>query len=111
MNAAEHARGKFLLQFSHAPPQQVGFRTHMQTHVIIGRFNPVNLGNLYEQNSSDTLDHDALRYGRRLSSVHDLLFRALEGALEAGVVEGFQKIIERSRLERAQRILVIGSYE
>src|ERR1700677_1623415 len=101
MDAAEHARRKSQLQFGHAPPQHVRSGSDMQTGVIVGRFNPVNLGNLYEQDSSGTLDHDALRYRGHLSCVRDLLFRALEGALEAGVVEGLQKIIERSRLECA----------
>jgi hypothetical protein len=46
-----------------------------------------------------------------VATVCELLFGAVERAMEAGIVEGFQEIVEGSCFEGAQGILIVGGNE
>src|SRR6516165_11360250 len=60
MNANELLSRKFLLDFPHGAPRQVRSLSHMQTHVIRGRFQPVDLRQPQKQQPALGLDHQAI---------------------------------------------------
>src|SRR5579859_805131 len=107
------------------------FCPDVQAGIIVGRLDPVDLGDFDEANFSRVLDDDALKPpgsrffagARRLSldavftpavltSIEpNSLLRALQRQLEARVVERLQQVVERSRGEGAKRVLIVGGDE
>src|SRR5579871_926205 len=84
---------------------------NVQADIIIGGFDPIDIGDRQEQNLTSVFDRYSFRLrGRRLPG-SDVLFGTVQGALEASVVEWFQQIVESACLECAQSVLVVGSHE
>ena len=115
MHAAEQVRIQILLQFGHASAQQMSFCSNVQASVVIGGFDPIDLGSLQEANFSSAPDYDALEArgskGLTILNRPDSLLRPVEGQFKPGVVERLEQIVECSRFESPQRILVVGSHE
>src|SRR5271163_5280738 len=86
-------------------------RSYMQASVIVGGFDPVNLGDFHECDPAGTLDGQTLHLSRQISAMDDLLLGTVEGPIESRIVEGLQQVIERPRLESAQCIMVICGHE
>src|SRR5215469_3700183 len=59
MNAAELLRVEILFEICHAAPHQMAPRTDVQTGVVIGSFNPIDLGGSHERDCSGTPDDHA----------------------------------------------------
>src|ERR1700691_551939 len=111
MDTAKDGGIQSLLESRHTAAQQVGAWANVQARVVVGSLDPVDLGDLYEPDLPHAFDGQALQFSRQIFAVLDSLLGAVEGSIEAGVVEGVQQVIERSGLESPQRVMVVGSHK
>src|SRR5580693_9889417 len=56
MDPAKDGRVQLLIEIREAAPQKMGFSTHMQAGVIVGGFDPIDIGRLDERNPPGALD-------------------------------------------------------
>src|ERR1700722_7972860 len=116
MHSAKDRLIQLLFQFRQTSPQQMASRSYVQTSVIVGRLNPINLGDLYKHNSPGALYHQSLGVGqatrsRHIPAMRNSLFRPPQRQIESIIVKRLQQIIERPRLKSPQRILVVGGHK
>src|SRR2546423_399069 len=82
-------------------------RADVQTNVIVRGFDPLNVVDFQKQDASRILNCNALRVCRACGESAHLLFRAYESALESRVVERLENVVERTRFEGSQRVLIV----
>src|SRR5882724_4025213 len=61
VNSTKQSRIQLLLEVGHAAAQEMAFRPHVQAGIVVGSFNPVDLGGLQEQDLTSALDRETLR--------------------------------------------------
>ena len=83
----------------------------METGVVVGGLDPIDLGDFEEGDLAGALDCEAFEFSREIFAERDSLLGALEGEFEACVVEWLEEIVERSGFEGAQGVLVVGGDE
>ena len=112
MNAHKLFITQVLLELRQRPTQDVSVAAHMQAGVIARSLDPVDVRDTHEQHLAPASDYESL-WGSRLRRqvVGEPFLGTLQGTTEARVVERLQQVIERSRLEGAQRIFVVGRHE
>ena len=87
MDPAKDSRVQFPIEIREAASQKMGFSAHMQARIIIGGFDPVDVGRLEEGNSSKALDREAIHFAWLLQAAYDSFLGAVKGSLEASVIE------------------------
>src|SRR5580704_1891241 len=90
MDPAENTGVQLLIEIREAAAQKMGFSTHMQACIIIGGFDPIDVGRLDEGNSSGALDSEAIHFAGLLQVGRDSFLGTVKGSLEAGVIERLQ---------------------
>ena len=107
VNAAKTGGVEILLEFGDAATQHVGSRACVQTCVIVGGLDPVDLRDVEEGNVSRIFDDQAFRCCRSGLCQRNFFPGAVEGEIESRVVEGLEKVVERSGLECTQGVPVV----
>ncbi len=113
MDAAKHVRIQVPLQLRHAPAQQVRFRPHVQAHIVIRRFHPIDVGYSHIHLVPGAA-HREPRCLRRAKSAgqcrlarNQSLFGTLQRQSKARLIDGFEQIVERAGIEGPQRVLIV----
>ena len=100
------------LEFQQRPTHDVRVTAHMQAGVIARSLDPVDIRDIQEQHLAPTLDYESLRWlaVAAVCSARSYPWRDSRHD-EARVVKWLQQVIERPRLEGAQRILIVGRHK
>src|SRR5580698_5201366 len=96
VDAAKDGRIKILFEFGYAAAQHVGSLSDVQAGIVVGGFDPIDLGGSQERDTAGALDDEAIQFSWEIFASFNLLFRTVEGEVEAGVVEWLQEIVECS---------------
>ena len=107
----KRAGSKILLEFRDAAAQHVRSLSDVEAGVVVGGFDPIDLGGSQERDLTGALDGEAIELSRVIFAEFDFLLCAVEGEIEARVVEGLQEVVERSGFEGAQCVLIVGGDE
>src|SRR5262249_54136463 len=83
----------------------------MQAGVVVGSFDPINVGNLYEGNRTGAFDHEPLGFVRVGVPLSNAVTGSINSTIKAVVIKGFQQVIQSAGLKGLQRVLVVGGYE
>src|ERR1700693_790046 len=97
MDAAKRRLIQLILEIGHAAPQQMGSRSHVQAGVVVSSLNPINVGKFQKRDLGCALDRQTI-HSRQIPAQRNSLFGAAECSLETRIVEGLEKIIQRSGL-------------
>ena len=62
VDAAEGGRIKILLQFRYAAAQHVGSLSDVEAGVVVGGFDPIDLGGSQERDTAGALDDEAIQF-------------------------------------------------
>src|SRR5580700_9940414 len=112
MNPAKGARIQLSLQRCNAPPQQMRLAAHMHTDVVVLRLHPVDVRDLHIRDLPEAAQREPLRLLLRdIFLQRNFLFGALHRELKTRIVEWLQEIVERTGIERAQRMRVVCRYK
>ena len=107
----QNVSSQVLLEFSDAAAQHVSLAPDVEAGVVVGGFDPVDLG---ESSRTQLLRRSSSRGARAFAGdpdADDFLLGPLERAIKTRVVEWLEQIVERSGLEGAQRVLIVGRDE
>jgi hypothetical protein len=83
----------------------------VKTCVIVGCFDPIDLGDFEERDLAGVFDCEALEFSGDIFAESDFLSGAFESEVESRVVEWLEEIVESSGLEGAQGVLIVGCDE
>lgn len=106
VNAAKQPGVEVALKIRHAASQQVGLGADVEARVVIRSLNPIDLRRAYEEYLAGAFDDDAFHFARTGCGGKSF-FGAAESAFETGIIKGFQQVVERAGLERAQGELIM----
>ena len=109
MDPAKDRRVQFLIEIREAAAQKMGFSTHMEARIVVGGFDPIDVGRFDEGNSPGALDSEAIHFAGLLQVGRDSFLGAVKGSLEAGVIERLQQVVERARFKSSQGILIVSA--
>src|SRR5262249_44916294 len=117
MNANETPWIQSRLEMMHPLAKQMGSSVEVNLDVVIGSFNPVDLRNPNEKDSTGTTDRQSVeKRDRGLQSAGGQLLEvpltdsclcSLERSIESLIIEGLEQIIGRRRIEGANRMLLV----
>ncbi len=111
VNAAEHGLIQLPLEIGHPAAQEMRLRSHMQACVIVGGLDPINVRDFYEDDLAGALDHQAVKLRRGYLAERDPFLGAAQRPLKSSVIERLQEVIESSRLEGFQGVLVESGHK
>lgn len=107
VDAAEDGWVQVLFELRDAAAQHVRALSYVEAGVVVGCFDPIDLGGFQERDLAGVFDDDALEFSRESFAEGDFLPGAFEGEVESCVVEGLEEIVEGSGFEGAQGVLIV----
>src|SRR5262252_4606420 len=99
VNAHEAARIQTGFEKVHSLPKQMRAAAHVELHVIVVRFDPIDLRGAHQKNSAGISDRDPLKKGfggRQLLELFltDTCPSSFERPIESLIVKGFEQIVD-----------------
>ncbi len=89
----------------------MALRSYVKTGIVVGGFNPIDFGNLQKHDLAGALDCQPFHFLGLILGLQNPLFGPGERPVKAGIVKRLQQIVQRTRLECAQGVLIIGRHE
>src|ERR1700693_5309458 len=88
----------------------MGSLSHVQAGVVVSSLNPIDVGKCQKRDLACALDRQTI-HSRQISAQRNSLFGADQRSLKTRIVEGLEKIIQRSRLKSPKRVLIVSGHE
>src|ERR1700687_1734249 len=113
MNASETPWIQSRLEMMHPLAKKMGLPVDVALHVVVVSFNPEDLRNPNEKDSTGVTDRQSVEgWGQFLQlPLTDSRLGALERSIKSLIIEGFEQVIGCRRIEGAKRMLIVRGDE